>query len=63
MKVIVDSEMCQGHGRCNALAPEVFPLDEVGYCAITELDVPPELEAAARTGAGACPERAITIED
>ncbi|MET0144731.1 MAG: ferredoxin [Ilumatobacteraceae bacterium] len=63
MKVIVDIEMCQGHGRCNALAPEVFPLDEVGYCAITEAEVPVELESAAHIGAGACPERAITIVD
>jgi ferredoxin len=27
-KVHVDRERCQGHVRCNALAPELFALDE-----------------------------------
>jgi ferredoxin len=59
----VDQQLCTGHARCNVLAPEVYPLDDNGYCAVTELEVPAGLEAQARTGAAGCPERAITIEE
>ena len=30
MKVHVDQAKCQGHGRCYALAPEVFEPDDIG---------------------------------
>ena len=48
MKVHVDQELCQGHGRCYALAPELFEPDDLGNgFAIDEGDVPAELEAKA----------------
>jgi ferredoxin len=63
MRIIVDHDLCSGHGRCAAVAPSVYSLDEEGYCAIVELDVNPGDEDAARSGADNCPERAITIID
>jgi ferredoxin len=36
-------------------------LDADGYSAVHEAEVTPSLEEAARRGAAACPERAITI--
>ena len=63
MKVIVDREACTGHGRCVAVAPDVFELDDLGYNAIDERDVPEELEAQARSAAATCPERCIRIEE
>jgi ferredoxin len=63
VKIVVDPAVCTGHGRCWSLAGEVYEADDDGYCATRSLDVPPELEQAARTGARNCPERAITIED
>jgi len=64
MKVIADNKLCSGHARCAAVAPEFFELDDQGYVALTEKDVPPELEAAARRGVRACPERALSfVED
>lgn len=63
MKIRVDKERCSGHARCWAEAPELYEIDEVGYSAIDELDVPPGMEDVARRGANACPERAITIEE
>jgi ferredoxin len=62
MKVTVDKDKCTGHARCNATAPDVYQLDDLGYCAVTELTVPAGLEQQATAGAGACPERAITVE-
>ena len=61
MKVIIDTAKCAGHARCNAVAPEVYDLDDAGYALPYEGDVPPELEDKAREGLEACPERAISF--
>ena len=63
MKVAVDGEACTGHGRCYALAPDVYAPDDRGHCEILVDDVPPELEEQARAGEANCPERAITVSD
>ncbi|HKY16015.1 MAG TPA: ferredoxin [Microthrixaceae bacterium] len=62
MRVKVDDERCQGHGRCYALAPAVFEPDDVGNGhEIDEGIVPAELEDAARRAVLNCPERAIEL--
>jgi len=63
MRVHVDVEKCTGHARCWSLAPEVYELDDLGSNVTPVKDVPPELAEAARKGALACPEQAITIEE
>jgi ferredoxin len=60
--VVVDPARCQGHGRCAAVAPDVFTLDDdTGHCAITELTIPAALADQAQLAADNCPERAITV--
>ena len=61
MKVVVDINKCTGHARCNVAAPAFYELDSDGYNVIRERDVAASDELAAREGALACPERAITI--
>jgi ferredoxin len=63
MKVIVDHKMCEGNGKCQRAAPEVFEVrdDEKSHLLI---DNPPErmrekIELAARM----CPRQAITVSD
>ena len=63
MRVRVDVDKCQGHARCAALAPDVYELDELGYNVTPVTEVAPDQEEAARKGALACPELAITIEE
>ncbi len=63
LRVAVDRERCQGHGRCYVLAPEVFEPDDDGYGYVISSEIPPALHDAARKGAGNCPEDAITISD
>lgn len=63
MKVHLDRERCQGHGRCYVLAPSVFEPDDDGYGFVVDEEVPPGLADAARRGANNCPEDAITITD
>ncbi|MBL7501633.1 ferredoxin [Frankia sp. CNm7] len=62
MKVVVDGARCTGHAQCNVAAPEVFTLDDLGYALPGEIAVSHDTEPAARRGALACPERAITVE-
>jgi ferredoxin len=61
MKIRIDKARCVGHARCAAIAPDLYTLDDDGYIAVEEIDVPPGQEAIARRGARACPERIITV--
>jgi ferredoxin len=64
MKVKVDSEKCQGHNRCYALAPGLFKVDDLGYA--TERGdgtVPADMREKAKLAVENCPERAIYIID
>jgi ferredoxin len=61
MRIVVDHDLCSGHGRCASIAPSVYELDDMGFCAIDEVEVAPADQAAARAGADSCPERAITV--
>jgi ferredoxin len=63
MRIKLDEAACTGHGRCYALAPEVYEPDDHGHCIVLHDVVSGALEAAARLGAENCPEEAITLED
>ena len=64
MRVEIDAEMCQGHGRCVAVCPELFDIDDSGY-GFVRADAPDSLTAdlvtRARQAVLNCPERAITL--
>jgi AcrR family transcriptional regulator/ferredoxin len=62
VKVQINSELCQGHGRCYDLAPDLFGDDEEGYGRVLgDGDVPPGKEHEARLAESNCPERAIDV--
>ncbi|WP_336214893.1 ferredoxin [Nonomuraea sp. LPB2021202275-12-8] len=62
MKVRIDPERCQGHGRCYDLAPELFSEDDEGYGLVRgDGMVPPDKQHTARLAVSNCPERAIEI--
>ena len=62
LRVRVDRGRCQGHARCNALAPELFQLDEFGHShEIGDGSVPPELNDKAWLAKANCPELAIDV--
>ena len=62
MRVRVDDAACEGHGRCYALASQVFEADDHGHSIVAVADVGADLEDAARRAAENCPESAITVE-
>ena len=62
MKVQINPELCQGHGRCYDLAPDLFGDDEEGYGTVLgDGTVPPGSEHDARVAALNCPEHAISL--
>jgi ferredoxin len=67
MRVQIDPALCQGHGRCYDLAPDLFGEDDDGYSTLTPLtaegQVPPAREDDARLAADNCPESAITVTE
>lgn len=64
MRITLDTEACQGHGRCYALSPTLFDTDDDGYAVLlVDGEVPAGSEDAARLAADNCPEYAITVQD
>ena len=64
MKMQINSERCQGHGRCYNLAPGLFGEDDEGYGTVLgDGTVPPGQESDARLAELNCPEHAIEIEE
>jgi ferredoxin len=62
MKLQINSDVCQGHGRCYDLAPGLFGEDEEGFGQVLgDAIVPPDKEREARLAAANCPERAIEL--
>jgi ferredoxin len=62
--VHVDSEKCQGHNRCYAIAPDLFDVDDLGFA--TERNdgvVPAAMDEKARAAVANCPEFAIEITE
>jgi ferredoxin len=41
MKILIKKIACVGNARCAAVSEELFPLDDVGYIAVDEIDVLP----------------------
>ncbi len=61
MRIQIDSDKCQGHNRCYALAPELFDVDDYGSALVLKDGiVPAGLEDKARLAIANCPEFAIT---
>ena len=64
MKIRVDADRCEGHGRCYSLAPQLFEADDIGNGhEIGDGTVPSDQEHNARLAASNCPERAVVLED
>ena len=60
----LDAEACSGHGRCYALAPELFDADDEGRCVLVVAgEIHATLEAAARKGVSNCPEGALSLSE
>lgn len=61
MKLVVNSDRCEGHARCDAEAPDTFSYDEDGNNISDGLVITAENERAVRRAVIACPERALSL--
>jgi ferredoxin len=65
-KYFVDEALCQAHGQCFAVAPELFDADDEGYNSDAGkgwVEIPPELLEQAKLAESVCPETAIRVLD
>ena len=60
-RVVVDRDLCQGHGVCESEAPEVFSVSKAGE--LTVLDETPgdDQRAAVAAAVKYCPTHALSI--
>jgi ferredoxin len=64
VKVSIDAERCQGHGRCFSLAPGLFDFDDLGNgVVIGDGILNDETLELAQLAQANCPEHAIFIEE
>lgn len=61
MRVTIDDDKCQGHGRCYAIAPAVFDADDQGRGVVINTEVGDDLAGEAESGVANCPESAISV--
>lgn len=61
-KVHVDMNLCQSHGECEHVAPEIFELGDDDVLRWKE-EVDPSLREKALEAVDVCPMQAIRVED
>jgi ferredoxin len=62
VRIRLDADRCQGHGRCYVLAPDLFDADDYGHCVLLVDEVPEGRQDEARSGVENCPEQALSLE-
>jgi ferredoxin len=64
VRVSIDAERCQGHGRCFSLAPSLFEFDDLGSGVVLgDGTLSDETLELARLAQANCPEHAVLIEE
>jgi len=61
MLVTVDFDLCESNALCEALAPDVFELDDDDYLVLKKDDIGPEELEGVRRAVASCPRRAISL--
>jgi len=61
VKVVVDRDLCQGHGVCESEAPSVFEVSKQSVVIILDESPPEELRAEVEAAVKFCPTHALTI--
>jgi ferredoxin len=60
-RVVIDEQLCTGHGRCYAMVESLFAPDERGRGVVTANELDSSSLAEARIAVDSCPEQAISI--
>ncbi len=62
-RVVVDEDLCQGHGACEGEAPEVFAVSKKGELTVLVERPPDAQRAAVSTAVRYCPTHALSIQE
>ena len=63
MRIKVDFDLCESNALCEAMAPEVFELDDDDFLQLKTEETTDENIANVKRAVAACPRAAISLED
>ena len=63
MRIVVDRDLCQGHGVCQSEAPTVFSVSKSGVLTIMDENPAEELRPMVEQAVAFCPTSALRIEE
>jgi ferredoxin len=63
MRVSVNLDLCEAHGVCTTIAPDVFELDDDDVLHVLVPEPPADRAEQMREAAQRCPKQAITVVD
>lgn len=63
MRIKVDFDLCESNALCEAVAPDVFELDDEDYLQLKTDQTTDENADAVRRAVAACPRAAISLEE
>jgi ferredoxin len=63
MQVSVDPDLCEAHGVCTRIAPDVFELDDEDELQILVPSPPEDRWEQMREAAARCPKQAIKLSE
>lgn len=61
MRVEVNQDMCEGHGKCQMTAPEVFELGDDDISRVKLDPIPDDLREKVERAIRLCPRQAIRV--
>ncbi|WP_406691752.1 ferredoxin [Saccharopolyspora sp. ID03-671] len=62
MKIVVDFDLCEANGMCEAVAPDVFEIDDDDNL-LVKADPTPELRDSIEQAVQSCPKAALSLEE
>jgi sterol 14-demethylase len=63
MRIVVDRDLCQGHGTCEGEAPAVFSVSKQGELTVLSVRPTPDQRRAVELAVEYCPTHALRIEE
>lgn len=63
MKILVDRDLCDGHGMCEAMAHDYFELDDDDVMSVLNESPPESDRDKVHAAVQACPALALTLQD
>jgi ferredoxin len=63
MRIVVDRDLCDGHGMCEAMAHDYFELDDDDTMTVLDESPPESDRARVHAAVQSCPALALSLQD